>query len=111
VKFVVSNLVFEDKFDQIITDITKKGLDLSHALRKTGEFPLTIIQTIRVGEESSKLDEMLGRIAVIQEKEVKQSLEKSVALLEPVMILAMAFMVGFIVLAVMLPMFKLNQLL
>lgn len=111
VKYVVANLVFEDKFDQIITDITKKGLNLSHALRKTGEFPLTVIQTIRVGEESSKLDEMLGRIAIIQEQEVKRSLEKSVALLEPVMILAMAFMVGFIVLAVMLPMFKLNQLL
>lgn len=111
VKYVVANLVFEDKFEQITNDITKKGYDLSHALRKTEEFPLSVIQMIRVGEESSKLDEMLGRIAHIQEKEVKQSLENSVALLEPVMILVMALMVGFIVLAVMLPMFKLNQLL
>ena len=66
---------------------------------------------IRVGEESSKLDEMLDRISIIQEKEVKQSFDKTVSLLEPMMILGMAFMVGFIVLAVMLPMFKLNQLL
>lgn len=111
VKFVVANRVFEDKFEQIIIDITKKGLDLSHALRRSGEFPLTVIQMIRVGEESSTLDEMLNKIAQIQEKEVKQSLESVMALLEPVMILLMALMVGFIVLAVMLPMFKLNQLL
>lgn len=111
VKFVVGNRVFEDKFDQIISDITQKGMDLSQALRKTQVFPLTVIQMIRVGEESSKLDEMLDRISIIQEKEVKQSFDKTVALLEPLMILGMAFMVGFIVLAVMLPMFKLNQLL
>ena len=111
VKFVVGNRVFEDTFDQILIDITKKGMDLSQALRKTNVFPLTVIQMIRIGEESSKLDEMLSRISTIQEKEVKQSFDKTIALLEPVMILGMAFMVGFIVLAVMLPMFKLNQLL
>ncbi len=111
VKYVVGNLVFENKFDQLMIDITKRGMDLSMALRQTGEFPVSVVQMIRVGEESSKLDEMLTRISQIQEKEVKQTLEKSVALLEPVMILGMAFGVGFIVLAVMLPMFKLNQLL
>ncbi len=110
IRFVVGNRVFEDKFDQIIADITKKGMDLSHALRKTAVFPLMVIQMIRVGEEGSALEEMLERIAVIQEKEVKQTLEKSIALLEPVMILFMALSVGFIVLAVMLPMFKMNQL-
>lgn len=111
VKYVVGNRVFEDKFDEILQNITQKGMDLSHALRKSEEFPLTVIQMIRVGEESSKLDEMLTRISTIQKKEVKQSFDKTVALLEPVMILGMAFMVGFIVLAVMLPMFKMNQLL
>ncbi|MBU2513017.1 type II secretion system F family protein [bacterium] len=110
VKFVVGNRVFEDKFEQIIIDITKKGMDLSQALRKTGAFPLMATQMIRVGEESSTLEEMLERIAIIQEKEVKRSLEKSIALLEPIMILLMALSVGFIVMAVMLPMFKLNQL-
>lgn len=111
VKYVVGNRVFEDKFDEILSNITQKGMDLSHALRKSEEFPLTVIQMIRVGEESSKLDEMLTKISTIQKKEVNQSFDKTVALLEPVMILGMAFMVGFIVLAVMLPMFKMNQLL
>jgi type II secretory pathway component PulF len=110
VKYVVGNRVYEDKFDQIITDITRKGMDLSQAIRTTRIFPLLVIQMIRVGEEASKLEELLQKIASIQEKEVKQALDKASALLEPITILGMAFMVGFIVLSVMLPMFKMNQL-
>ena len=110
VKYVVGNRVFEDRFDEITTDITRKGMDLSQALRKTMIFPYSVIQMIRVGEESSKLEDMLERITIIQEKEVKQSLEKLIALLEPLTLLWMAFMVGFIVLAVMMPMFQMNQL-
>ena len=110
VKFVMGNRVYEDKFDQIAGDITKKGLDLSQALRQSSIFPGSVIQMIRVGEESSTLEEMLGKIAKILEDDVKQTLDKAVALIEPAMILWMAATVGFIVLAVMLPMFKLNQL-
>jgi type II secretory pathway component PulF len=110
VKKVLGNKVFEDKFENVSLEITHKGVDLSHALKKTGIFPATVIQMIRVGEESSQLHGMLERVSVTLEKEVKQIIEKSVALLEPVMILWMAVMVGFIVLAVMLPMFELNQL-
>lgn len=110
VKFVMGNRVYEDQFDDIIHNITKKGMDLSHALRKTENFPTSVIQMIRVGEESSKLDEMLQRISLTMEKEVKQTIEKAVALLEPVMIIWMAVMVGFIILAVMMPMFQLNQM-
>lgn len=110
VKYVMGNRIYEDKFDQVSIDITKKGLDLSQALRQTLIFPLTVIQMIRVGEESSRLEEMLQKIADILENEVNQSLERTIALLEPVMILWMAAMVGFIVLAVMLPMFEMSGL-
>jgi len=110
VKYVMGNRIYEDKFDQISGDITKKGLDLSQALRQSSIFPGSVIQMIRVGEESSTLEEMLGKIANILENDVKQTLDKTVALIEPVMILWMAATVGFIVLAVLLPMFKLNQL-
>ncbi|MCP4753441.1 MAG: type II secretion system F family protein [Proteobacteria bacterium] len=110
VRYVMGNRVYEDRFDQIITDITKRGMDLSQALRQTSIFPVTVTQMIRVGEESSKLEEMLGKISDIQEKEVNQALEKTIALLQPVMTLGLAVVVGFIVLAIMLPMFKMNQL-
>ena len=110
VKYVMGNRVYEDKFDRIAGDITKKGLNLSQALRQSSIFPGSVIQMIRVGEESSTLEEMLTKIATILENEVKQTMDKVVALIEPVMILWMAATVGFIVLAVLLPMFKLNQL-
>ncbi|PCI30494.1 MAG: hypothetical protein COB67_01555 [SAR324 cluster bacterium] len=110
VKYALGNRVFEDTFDQVILDITRKGMDLSQALRKSEIFPVTVIQMIRVGEESSQLEKMLNQISIILEKEVKQTVEKAVALLEPVMILWMAAMVGFIVLAIMMPMFEMNQL-
>ncbi|MCP4297440.1 MAG: type II secretion system F family protein, partial [Proteobacteria bacterium] len=110
VKKVLGNKVFENSFDQVGIDINHKGMDLSQALKKTGIFPATVVQMIRVGEESSQLDEMLKKVSTALEKEVKETIEKSVALLEPMMILWMAIMVGFIVMAVMLPMFQMNQL-
>ncbi|MBT3226961.1 MAG: type II secretion system F family protein [Deltaproteobacteria bacterium] len=110
VKQVMGNRVYENQFDEIALNITKRGMDLSQALRQANIFPVTVIQMIRVGEESSQLEKMLNKVSAILENEVKQSLEKSIALLEPALILWMAATVGFIVLAVMLPMLKMNQL-
>ena len=110
IKQVLGNRAFEDVFENVIIDITKKGLDLSQALRKTELFPPSVTQMIRVGEESSNLEFMLTKISESLEKDVKQTIEKSVALLEPVTILWMACVVGFILMAIMLPMFEINQM-
>lgn len=110
-KGVLGNRVYEDPFDEMANDIASRGLDLSAAMRKTGLYPASVVQMIRVGEESDRLDDMLAKISANLQKEVAHSVERLVAFLEPVMILAMAVMVGFIVLAVMLPLFQLNQLL
>lgn len=108
---VMGNRVYEEKFAEVTEDITKKGLDLSQALKRTKLFPPSLLQMIRVGEESGELETMLDKVALNLDKEVSRALEKALALLEPMMILLMAVMVGFIVLAVMLPMFELNQML
>ncbi len=110
VKGVIGNRVYESRFDEIVPNITKRGMDLSQALRQADLFPASVIQMIRVGEESSQLEKMLNKVSAILENEVKQSLEKSIALLEPALILWMAVSVGFIVLSVMLPMLRMNQL-
>lgn len=110
IKHVVGNRVYEDIFDQMSKDITEKGLDLSYVLRKTGLFPPTVTQLVRVGEESSQLESMLNKISEILDREIKQTLEKTIALLEPVTILWMAVVVGFILLAVMMPMFEINNM-
>lgn len=111
IKHVVGNRVYENIFDQMSKDITEKGLDLSFVLKKTGLFPATVTQLVRVGEESSQLEDMLNKISEILDKEIKQTLEKTIALLEPITILWMAIVVGFILLAVMMPMFEINNLL
>ncbi len=110
VRNVMGNRVFEDIFDTLITDITKKGMDLSQALRKTELFPPSVTQMIRIGEEASQLESMLEKISDILEKEVRQTIEKAVALLEPLTILWMASVVGFIILAIMLPLFEINRM-
>lgn len=110
IKYVVGNRVYEDIFDQLSKDITEKGLDLSYVLKKTGLFPPTITQLVRVGEETSQLEVMLSKISEILEREIKQTVEKAISLLEPLTILWMAAVVGFILLAVMMPMFEINNL-
>ncbi|OGH00917.1 MAG: hypothetical protein A2600_03440 [Candidatus Lambdaproteobacteria bacterium RIFOXYD1_FULL_56_27] len=110
-KGVMGNRVFEDPFDELIQDIANRGMDLSAALKKTGLFPSSVVQMVRVGEEGDQLEAMLGKVAQSRQQEVSFSVERLVSVLEPFMILVMAGMVGFIVLAVMLPLFQLNQLL
>jgi general secretion pathway protein F len=65
---------------------------------------------IQVGEQSGELEAMLNKIADVFENEVELSIMRMTSLLEPVMILVMGIIVGFIVLAICLPIFEMNQL-
>ncbi len=107
----LGNKFFEKQLEVITDLVTKKGLDLSQALRQTNLFPNSVLQMIRVGETTSRLESMLQSISTNMEKDVKQTIDRAISLLEPALILGMSAGVGFIVLAVMLPMFQLNQLL
>lgn len=73
-------------------------------------FPPVFIQLISTGETSGRLSETLNRAAASYEEEFNRKVNSAVALFEPGMILVMGLVVGFIVLAVLLPMFQLNQL-
>ena len=73
-------------------------------------FPDLSIQMIQVGEQSGKLEEMLNKVADVFESEVEGSIMTMTSLLEPVMILMMAVIVGFIVLSICLPIFEMSQL-
>ncbi|MDX2471933.1 MAG: type II secretion system F family protein [SAR324 cluster bacterium] len=107
---VTGSPVFELAFEQVQQDVTKKGLDLSQALKKTELFPASLVQMIRIGEEGGLLEDMLDQISTSLEKEVAQTVQGAVALLEPILIVTMAIAVGFIAISVMLPMFELNQM-
>lgn len=83
------------------------GATLSNSLK---DFPPTILQIISTGEQTGRLSEVLKKIADSYEAEFDQRLQRMIALLEPCLILFMGLVVGFIVIAVLLPIFELNQL-
>ena len=69
-----------------------------------------VTEMIAVGEQSGSLEKMLNRVAVSYETEVQSDVMVMTSLLEPLMILAMGLMVGFIVISILLPLFEMNQL-
>ncbi|WP_304965418.1 type II secretion system F family protein [uncultured Oscillibacter sp.] len=101
----VGNLYVERQFDKVIA-MVRSGIPLSASLREVDGFLKKLSSTIMVGEESGRLDTMLDSIAVTMEEEAEEATKRLVTLLEPVLILIMALLVGFIIVAVMLPIYQ-----
>jgi general secretion pathway protein F len=100
------NTVLEKKI-MSAQNMVSQGAKLSTSL---DGFSRSFLQIISTGEKSGQLAEVLERAAISYEAEFDRKLRRAVSLLEPVLILAMGIVVGFIVLAVLLPIFELNQL-
>ena len=79
----------------------KEGRGLGRPMMETGRFPMLAVHMIQVGEETGRLDDMLMQVAETYDREVEVAIRKALALLQPVMILAMAFIIGFIIIAVL----------
>ena len=101
----VGNLYVEQQFEKVI-GMVRSGVPLSQALREVDGFLRKLSSTIMVGEESGRLDVMLDSIAATMEQEAEEATKKLVTLLEPVLICIMALLVGFIMVAVMLPIYN-----
>jgi general secretion pathway protein F len=100
------NLVIEEKIRPAAQGVAE-GARLSGSLEG---FPPVLLQLISTGEKSGTLVEVLGKAADSYEEDFDRRVQRALSLLEPSMILIMGLLVGFIVLAVLLPMFQLNQL-
>jgi type IV pilus assembly protein PilC len=105
---VVNNLPVEEKIEDGIEEI-RKGVPLSRAIQNVGVFPPMVDSMIRIGEESGSLDEVLLKTADFYDEEVETSLTKLTTLIEPIMIVGMAIVIGFIVIAMYLPMFDMMK--
>lgn len=101
----IGNVYVEEQFPKVIS-LVRSGASLSSALREVDGFLKKLPSTILVGEESGRLDEMLDSIALTMEEEAEGAMKRLVTLLEPVMICIMALLVGFIIVAVMLPIYE-----
>jgi general secretion pathway protein F len=82
------------------------GRDISAALDETGAFPPVVVQVFSVGQQSGRLEEMLDRLATDYDRQVSVASQRLAAILEPVLILALVLLVGFIGLATILPMLE-----
>ncbi len=109
VKNIAGNVLISNSVEEAAREVGK-GQGLGAALALSKIFPHLSIQMIQVGEQTGKLESMLNKIADAYDNEVESSVMSMTSLLEPVMILIMGVVVGFIVLSICLPIFEMNQL-
>ena len=109
VKGVITNTLLRGAVEKSREEI-REGHGMGQTLSQSGYFPPLLIEMIRVGERSGELERMLERVADNYEREVSHSLSQMTTVLEPVMTLAMAGVIVFMMLAVLMPIFQLNQL-
>jgi general secretion pathway protein F len=109
VKRVVTNGLLAEAVEQSRESI-REGHGMGQTLERSGLFPPLLVAMIKVGERSGDLEQMLERVADNYEREVESSLRQMTTVLEPLMTLVMAALILFMMLAVLLPIFQLNQL-
>jgi type IV pilus assembly protein PilC len=105
VKKVVGNKVAENSLE-VIKQKVLKGISLGEALGEETIFPPMLKSMIKIGEESGSLDDILDKTANFYDEELEASLKRMTSMIEPLMIIVMAVVIGFIVIAMMLPMFE-----
>lgn len=105
---VLGNTLLEAALSKAARDLTE-GSPLSGSLKASGVFPPTLVHMVSTGERSGELPALLIKAADAYEKEFDSGVARALTLIEPMMVLAMGAVVGFIVLAILLPIFELNQ--
>lgn len=106
---VLSNTWLKQKVEEA-TQRVSEGSSLKGALEKSGYFPPLMLHMIASGEASGELDQMLKRVAQNQERDLESFVSALVRLFEPIMLVVMGIVVFFIVMAILLPIFNMNDL-
>lgn len=102
---VIGNRYISMKLEEVKEDV-RKGIPLSRTIKNIAVFPPMVDSMIKVGEESGALDDILNKSADFYDEEVETSLQKMTELIQPIMVVIMALVVGFVVVAIALPMFE-----
>jgi type IV pilus assembly protein PilC len=103
------NWVVEQSLGRIKTRV-HEGVPISQPLQEDPIFPPMVGQMVKIGEETGELDGMLGKIADFYEDEVDTSIQSLTSIIEPILMICVGAMVGTIVIAMYLPMFKMLTL-
>jgi general secretion pathway protein F len=110
---IVKGTIGSDKISEVITEVkesARKGRGISEPLRNSDIFPPIAVHMVTVGEETGRLDEMLIKIADRFDIEVRTTVKRMLALMEPALILLMGLVIGFIVISMLLAIFSVNEL-
>ncbi len=103
---ILSNVVYK-KAVQSVTKKVEKGISIGDSLSSSLVFPPLVVETVRIGEQTGKLDESLTKISEYYEREVEQSVKVLTTALEPAVIIVLAICVGFLVISIITPIYGL----
>jgi type IV pilus assembly protein PilC len=101
------NTVYLDATKKIQTEVST-GTSLTVAMQNSDVFPNMVTQMVSIGEESGALDQMLGKVADFYEQEVDEAVESLSSLMEPMIMVILGVLIGGLVIAMYLPIFKLG---
>ncbi|MBN1557403.1 MAG: type II secretion system F family protein [Lentisphaerae bacterium] len=104
----LGNAVLRDEVETARRDTVMQGMRLSDGLKRAAHFPAFVSNMVAVGEEGGRLEESLSEVAGFYEKEVEQQSRMATSLLEPILILVVGLVVGFIVASMLLPIFEIG---
>jgi general secretion pathway protein F len=105
---VMGNEVYGQALEEVRTNV-REGASLAQPLKDSGVFPPLVTRMIAVGEQTGEMEEMLVKVADIYDQQVETMVSTLTSLLEPVMIVIIGAVMGFIVFAVLLPIFNLTS--
>jgi type IV pilus assembly protein PilC len=106
---ISGNQLFKGMWKRVYTNV-KSGKKITAALAKDTLLPKAVTQMISAGEESGKLGEVLDEISSYYARQLKDAIKAVTGMIEPIMILMMGTVVGFIAMAIILPIFKMSQI-
>ena len=109
VRETMGNVVMANALDGVVARL-REGKGFGRPLAETGVYPRLASQMILVGEESGRLEEMLGRIADVYDREVQMAIKRFLAVLEPALILGLAVLIGGIVFSILLGVMGMSEL-
>ena len=109
VKDTLENRLVAQKLELAVSSL-KEGGGLTAPLMEAKIFPSLAMQMIKLGEESAQLPEMLDRVATTYDKEIKISIQRLLALLEPILIVGLGLMIGGIIISILMAILSVNDL-
>jgi general secretion pathway protein F len=107
VESVVDNVYIREKLVDIKAGV-RRGRDLAVPMKETGLFPPMLIHMVDLGQRSGEIEDMLMRVADTYDEDVRLTIEAIVGLMEPIVIVIMGIFVGFLVMAILLPILNMS---